>query len=62
MSGKEKGMVIHNSEAIENVNQAMVMALESKNRLVGTTYVVEDGLITEIHESKVVIVKDKENE
>lgn len=62
MSGKEKVMVIHNSEAIENVNQAMVMALESKNRLVGTTYVVEDGLITEIHESKVVIVKNKESE
>lgn len=57
MTGVKERMIIRNSEAIENVNQAMVMALETKNKLVGTTYVVEDGLITEIHESKVVIIK-----
>ena len=53
----EKQVIVSNSE-IDNVNMAMIMALESKNMLVGTTYVIEDGSITEIHEKKKVIKAD----
>ncbi|MBP3920435.1 MAG: hypothetical protein J6D28_02600 [Bacilli bacterium] len=42
-------MIIFSNEEIENVNYAMVMALECANRLLNKEYVIEDGKITEIH-------------
>lgn len=47
--------IVFSDEALQIANWAMVMALECKNRLIGTTYVIEDGRITEIHEKKKVI-------
>jgi hypothetical protein len=40
---------IKDTEAIENVNNAMIMALECATRMFKKEYVIEDGKITEIH-------------
>ena len=42
-------MTIFSDEEIENVNYAMIMALECANRILNKEYVIEDGKITEIH-------------
>jgi hypothetical protein len=44
-----KELIISNF-AISNVNIAEVLALESKNRIVGTTYEINDGMIVAINE------------
>ena len=54
-------MIIFSNEEIENVNYAMVMALECANRLLNKEYVIEDGKITEIHINGNIIKGDKNN-
>lgn len=44
-------------ESIENVNCAMIFSLESKHRIVGTEYIVEDGRITSIVEKDKIITE-----
>lgn len=39
---------VRDVERIENINYAMLAVLESKYKLLGLTYVIEDGRITGI--------------
>ena len=48
-----------NDFAIANVNFAEVLALESKNRIIGTTYEINDGRIVAINERKRKIIDSK---
>jgi hypothetical protein len=45
--------------ALANVNIAEVLALESKNRIVGTTYEINDGRIVAINEKNRTIIGGK---
>ena len=47
--------------AIENVNIVELLALESKNRIVGTTYEINDGKIVAINEKTRRIISSESN-
>lgn len=55
-------MIVIDKEAIENVNLAMIFTLDCMNRMLGKTYVVENGMITEIHINGNVITGGKLND
>jgi hypothetical protein len=48
-----------NDFALANVNIAQILALESKNRIVGTTYEINDGRIVAINEKDRTIIGDE---
>jgi hypothetical protein len=48
-----------NDFALANVNIAEVLALESKNRIIGTTYEINDGRIVAINEKNRQIIGDE---
>lgn len=47
--------VVYNQEAIDNANQAMLMALVYKNKKFDCQYILEDGKITAIEENDKII-------
>lgn len=47
--------VVYNQEAIDNANEAMLMALVYKAEKFDCRYTLEDGRITEIEESDKII-------
>ena len=52
---KQEKIVIRNQEAIDNVNEAMLMALVYKAEKFNCQYTLEDGRITEIEENDKII-------
>ena len=60
--GGFKTLIVIDKEAIENVNLAMIFTLDCMNRMLGKTYVVENGMITEIHINGNVITGGKLND
>lgn len=55
-------MIVVDKEAIENVNTAMLFSLDCMNRMLGKTYVIENGMITEIHIDEKIITGGKQND
>lgn len=54
-------MVVKDNEYIDNINDAMLMVLEYKNKTFGNEYVIEDGKITEIHKRNKIIKRSFED-
>lgn len=52
---KKEKLVVHNQEAIDNANEAMLMALVYKAEKFNCQYTLEDGRITVIEESDKII-------
>lgn len=48
-------IIVHNQEAIDNVNEAMLMALVYKAEKFNCQYTLEDGRITVIEENDKII-------
>lgn len=48
-------IIVCNQEVIDNVNMAMLMALEYKSKKFNCQYTLEDGRITEIEENDKII-------
>lgn len=55
-------MIVVDKEAIENVNIAMIFSLDCMNRILGKTYVIKNGMITEIHINGKIITGGKQND
>lgn len=53
--------VVHNQEAIDNANEAMLIALVYKAEKFNCRYTLEDGRITEIEENDKIIKEVLEN-
>lgn len=52
---KREKLVVHNQEAIDNANEAMLIALVYKAEKFNYQYTLEDGRITEIEENDKII-------
>lgn len=52
-------IVVYDDEEIMYTNQMMLYSFEINNGLFGAEYVIEDGMVTEIHDRRKIIKQQK---